>query len=143
MRLAVRFFVALALVLGLARFLALTSSLAAQVPGPQVTVATRAGDVVNARLRQLSDTTVVLDVGGQRVQLPIADLRYISFVGPLGPTPSSSAASPAASSAVTTQAAEPTGAKPAREQCAAKTQKGTRCSRLAEPGSAYCWQHKK
>lgn len=26
-------------------------------------------------------------------------------------------------------------------QCAATTQKGTRCKRAAKPGSAYCWQH--
>jgi hypothetical protein len=28
-----------------------------------------------------------------------------------------------------------------RQQCAATTKKGTRCSRTAKPGSAYCWQH--
>jgi hypothetical protein len=27
------------------------------------------------------------------------------------------------------------------KQCAATTKKGTRCSRSAAPGSAYCWQH--
>ena len=26
-------------------------------------------------------------------------------------------------------------------QCAATTKKGTRCSRKAKAGSAYCWQH--
>lgn len=28
-------------------------------------------------------------------------------------------------------------------QCAARTKKGTRCSRQASAGSIYCWQHKK
>jgi hypothetical protein len=28
-----------------------------------------------------------------------------------------------------------------RKQCAATTKKGTRCSRMASAGSAYCWQH--
>ncbi len=28
-------------------------------------------------------------------------------------------------------------------QCAARTKKGTRCSRKATAGSIYCWQHKK
>jgi hypothetical protein len=28
-------------------------------------------------------------------------------------------------------------------QCAARTKKGTRCSRQATAGSIYCWQHKK
>lgn len=31
----------------------------------------------------------------------------------------------------------------ARQQCAATTKKGTRCSRLAQPGSSYCWQHQR
>ncbi|MBU0507213.1 hypothetical protein KKH27_00055 [bacterium] len=30
---------------------------------------------------------------------------------------------------------------PLRTQCAAITKKGTRCKRLAQPGSQYCWQH--
>lgn len=29
----------------------------------------------------------------------------------------------------------------ARPQCAATTKKGTRCSRMAQPGRAYCYQH--
>lgn len=28
-----------------------------------------------------------------------------------------------------------------RQQCAAITKKGVRCSRMAQPGRAYCWQH--
>jgi hypothetical protein len=28
-----------------------------------------------------------------------------------------------------------------RQQCAATTRKGTRCSRMAQAGRAYCWQH--
>lgn len=28
-------------------------------------------------------------------------------------------------------------------RCQAITKKGTQCSRNAQPGSAYCWQHKK
>ena len=31
----------------------------------------------------------------------------------------------------------------ASQQCAAITKAGTRCSRKAEAGSIYCWQHKK
>ena len=29
------------------------------------------------------------------------------------------------------------------ERCQAITKKGTQCKRKAEPGSKYCWQHKK
>jgi peptidoglycan hydrolase CwlO-like protein len=32
---------------------------------------------------------------------------------------------------------------PVSQQCAAITKAGTRCTRKAEPGSIYCWQHKK
>lgn len=32
-------------------------------------------------------------------------------------------------------------ARPVSVQCAATTKKGTRCSRNAQPGRAYCWQH--
>lgn len=31
----------------------------------------------------------------------------------------------------------------ARQGCAATTKKGARCSRLAESGGSYCWQHKR
>jgi hypothetical protein len=30
-----------------------------------------------------------------------------------------------------------------RHQCEAITKKGTRCKRMAEPGSRFCWQHQK
>lgn len=34
-------------------------------------------------------------------------------------------------------------AKASDGQCEATTKKGTRCSRKAQPGSRYCWQHQK
>ena len=33
--------------------------------------------------------------------------------------------------------------KPVRQRCSMITKNGTRCKRLAEPGSDRCWQHKK
>ena len=43
-------------------------------------------------------------------------------------------------------AAAPTAPRPAapadqRQRCAATTQKGSQCSRLAQAGSRFCWQH--
>lgn len=32
-------------------------------------------------------------------------------------------------------------AKPARARCASITKDGKRCTRAAEPGKKYCWQH--
>ncbi len=50
-------------------------------------------------------------------------------------------ASPAAASVHPAPAPSTPLVKSARQQCAAVTQKGKRCSRLSNPGSAYCWQH--
>ena len=47
-----------------------------------------------------------------------------------GPVASSEAVAPPAASTI-----------PKSRQCAAITKKGTRCSRTAAEGSAYCWQH--
>jgi hypothetical protein len=45
------------------------------------------------------------------------------------------------SAAVTSPATPAPARSTARQQCAATTKKGARCSRLAAVGSAYCWQH--
>jgi hypothetical protein len=34
-----------------------------------------------------------------------------------------------------------TSVQPATRRCQATTQKGTQCSRNAQPGGSYCWQH--
>jgi hypothetical protein len=49
------------------------------------------------------------------------------------------ATSGASSGTAPTTASAP--AAPTSRQCAAITKKGTRCTRMAKPGSAYCWQH--
>lgn len=33
--------------------------------------------------------------------------------------------------------------QPSRTRCAAVTKKGVRCSRYADSGSSYCWQHRR
>ena len=38
---------------------------------------------------------------------------------------------------------ETTRSPTARQQCAATTKKGARCSRPAQLGSSYCWQHQR
>lgn len=55
------------------------------------------------------------------------------------PAPAPSPASPVISTAPP-RAPAPTATQ--RVQCAATTQAGRRCSRLAEVGGAFCWQHK-
>jgi len=126
------------------------------VPAPsglRLTVVTKAGDVVEGRWRSATETHVVLEVAGQRLDIPVTDVRYLSFVGVLTAQPATSApvAVPVTPASVTpTPAAAlpavPRTAKPVlpatRTQCAATTQRGTRCARMADLGSAYCWQHK-
>lgn len=49
----------------------------------RVTVATTKGDVISGPMVAASTREVVVQVAGQPLTLPIADLRYISFVGDL------------------------------------------------------------
>lgn len=60
------------------------------------------------------------------------------------PTAAAPAARPlvgSSGSAPVERAPSPTLRDTERRQCAAITKKGTRCSRMAQPGRAYCWQH--
>lgn len=67
------------------------------------------------------------------------------------PVPAAATTSPSTTTAPATTTAAPPAARPAvpaavpaaRSQCAATTQRGARCLRLADAGSAYCWQHKR
>jgi hypothetical protein len=100
---------------------------------------------------QLGPTQVVLagfQEGGQVVAfggsrgLPVTVLTQASAATPQ-PLVNSGAAAPAARVVERPATAAPVSSQPvARQQCAATTKKGTRCSRLADVGSAYCWQHK-
>jgi hypothetical protein len=49
----------------------------------------------------------------------------------------------AVSSADSSAVIKSSGKTAARHQCEAITKKGTRCKRMAEPGSRFCWQHQK
>lgn len=60
------------------------------------------------------------------------------------PPTASSGTEPADTSRVVTPPNPSSGIRAAQSsQCAAMTKKGTRCSRQAQAGSAYCWQHGK
>jgi putative hemolysin len=108
---------------------------------------------------QLGPTPVVIagfQEGGQVLALSSARGLPVSEVtGTAGATsttalpPASGAAPPAAMPATTVErpalspapAQSPASQPATRQQCAATTKKGTRCSRMANAGSAYCWQH--
>jgi hypothetical protein len=99
---------------------------------------------------QVGPTQVV--IAGYQVRGDLIGMDRGLPVQVLGQAPPSAAAQP--TSAVPAQpAAQPVISQPAatapattsptgaRQQCAATTQRGARCSRLAQSGSAFCWQH--
>lgn len=57
--------------------------LGAQDAARRVTAVTAKGEVIEGILKSATETLVTLEVAGQQIQLPIAGLRYISFVGKL------------------------------------------------------------
>lgn len=81
--------------------------------------------------------------------LGASDVRTIESAAPTAatsvttpaqaPTPTPAAPRPV----VSTPKPSPPPASSARQQCSATTQKGAHCSRLADAGSSYCWQHKR
>jgi len=79
--------------------------------------------------------------------LGAADVRTFETGAPptVIPPPTRPAAAPTTPrpliSTAPKQTPPPSATAPARQQCSATTQKGTRCSRLANAGSSYCWQH--
>lgn len=101
---------------------------------------------------QVGPTQVVLagyQQGGQLLQfgpstgLPVTVLTPSSATAPqpvLGGLAPSAPASPVVERPSTV--APVPNPPAARQQCAATTKRGTRCSRLADVGSAFCWQHK-
>lgn len=70
-------------------------SAAATVPGAKVTVATRKGDFVDGTLRSATGSAVLIEVAGQPLTFPVADLRYVSFVGRIEGTGASATAASA------------------------------------------------
>lgn len=75
------------------------------------------------------------------MKLSEAAQRY----GPCGnckpPVPGAAAATPTNTLAPTRTPNATPAPQPRSQQCAATTQKHTRCKRMAKPGSSYCWQH--
>lgn len=84
-----------------------------------------------------------------RSQIPMtlkeASARYgaCSICRPpvLTATPAPAATTPAAAAPVERATTTPPTRAPASGRCQAITKKGTQCSRRAQPGRAYCWQH--
>ena len=58
------------------------------------------------------------------------------------PQPRTLIATPSQTGSYQAESSRTVSPRPARTQCAATTKKGTRCARLADEGSAFCWQHR-
>jgi len=102
-------------------------------------------------LRPVADTIYVIPAGPvagtftSAARLTIEDtiagwakIRIVGWV-PLGSVANRFTADSSAPSSVTKSSGRTEG----RHQCEAMTKKGTRCKRMAAPGSRYCWQHQK
>ena len=46
-----------------------------------VSISTAKGETIEGLFRGATETEVVIEIAGQRVRLPISDIRLISFVG--------------------------------------------------------------
>jgi hypothetical protein len=113
-------------------------------------VLTPIGTPVQAQLGPTQVVVAGFQDGGQVI--PFSAKRGLP-VTVVSPTPSASAApqplmgglapaAPAAPAVERPSPPPPISTQPARLQCAATTKRGTRCSRLADVGSSFCWQHK-
>jgi hypothetical protein len=85
-----------------------------------------------------------------KIEMPLAEAaaRYGPCAICRPPVPSTSApqqpaAKPAPIESAVERPATPTATQPAARstRCQATTKKGTQCSRNAQAGSSYCWQH--
>lgn len=105
-----------------------------------VSLTTTARQVVEGTFVGASATGVTLRVAGQRLAVAWDEVATLSFVGTLGAGAAAGATAPAgAPSGAANRPATTTSSG----RCQATTQKGTQCSRKAQAGSLYCWQHQR
>mgnify|MGYP001570922630 CR=1 FL=1 len=99
-------------------------------------------DAILRELRSLKAMVADLQSRVERIEKALA--RGASPGAPL-PAPAASAAPTAAQPAEPRVSPAPTMplTTTTRQQCAATTRRGTRCSRMGQAGSAYCWQHRR
>ncbi len=74
-------------------FLAILGAPVVTADAPKVTVATKKGDFIDGALRSASPSEVVIEVAGQPITIPTDGVKYLSFVGRIEQTPTSSSAS--------------------------------------------------
>ena len=122
----------------------LAPPLAAGAAERPVAVTTTAHEVVEGTFAGATAAGVAVRVAGQRLEIAWEQVATLSFVGAVaagGPGASSSAPS----GLVGTPPSRSGAARPPSGggRCQATTQKGTQCSRKAQAGSNYCWQHQR
>lgn len=94
--------------------------------------------------REIADLKRQVAALEQRLDLVISMLNRQptpgSSVGPVGQSNPVTQTSPAVRSSVAASPPRSPGGA-TRVQCQATTKKGTQCSRMAQAGASYCWQH--
>lgn len=107
-----------------------------------VSLTTTAHEVVEGTFVGASATGVTVKVAGQRLEIAWEQVATLSFVGPVAGAPAAGAPS---SAGLVGSPSTPSSPRPATSsgRCQATTQKGTQCSRKAQAGSSYCWQHQR
>ncbi len=100
---------------------------------------------------QIGPTQVVIagyQVGGQTYSLEqglpvvVTSGTAAGTSSPTGPVAAPAAAAPA-SGVTSSPRTTPAPKQQTATRCQATTQRGTQCSRMASPGSQYCWQHQR
>lgn len=78
-----------------------------------------------------------------KIEMPLAEAakRYGPCKNCKPPVPAATSAGTAAATASPGPALPTKSAPAAAGRCQATTKKGTQCSRRAQPGRNYCWQH--
>ena len=101
----------------------------------RATIETTQNETLQGQFDGASSTEVYLRVAGQPIAIQWTTVRYLSFAGRLD---SAAALAPPAApmSNVGDRSRRNTSGR-----CQATTKKGTQCSRAAQAGSIYCWQH--
>jgi hypothetical protein len=115
--------------------IALAAILALQIAAPARAQQSVGNEEILRELRILKLAISDLQTRVERIEKQLSAAPRSSQLPASNIAPTPSAVAPAAMPSTTGLSGT------ARQQCAATTKKGTRCSRMAAVGAAYCWQH--
>ncbi len=106
-----------------------------------VTLTTTSRETVEGTFAGASATGVSVKVAGQRLEVAWEQVATLSFLG--AAATASATGAPSSAGLVGAPGSSTPQVGPTAGRCHATTQKGTQCSRKAQAGSSYCWQHQR